>query len=118
MYSNKSYSSSLSSGTEMLTSPDPWGMMFTAIFWVVLIIVWIAIIVAMISIVDHSERKLAGVSTGMMWVIGLFATPLTLGVVILAIQNKTAQKAILENAEKKILTQVFLRFKECSMVGY
>lgn len=55
----------------------------------------------MISIVDPSERKLAGVSTGMMWVIGLFATPLTLGVVILAIQNKTAQKAILENAEKK-----------------
>lgn len=101
MYSSKSYSSSLSSGGETVTSFDPWGMLFTAMIWIVILIVWITIIATMIGIVDDSDKKLAGISTGMMWVVGLFATPATLGLLILIIQNKATRKASLENTESK-----------------
>lgn len=62
---------------------------------------WVMAIGVMTGLLDESEKKLAGVSNAMMWAIGIFTTPIVLGLLILAIQNKAARKANPEIIESK-----------------
>lgn len=81
------------------SSPDPLQMTITVVILIVVLCMWVMAIGVMTGLLDESEKKLAGVSNGMMWAIGIFATPIVLGLIILAIQNKAARKANLEGSE-------------------
>lgn len=81
------------------SSPDPLQMTITVVILIVVLCMWVMAIGVMTGLLDESEKKLAGVSNGMMWAIGIFATPIVLGLIILAIQNKAARKANLESSE-------------------
>lgn len=83
------------------SSPDPLQMTITVVILIVVLCMWVMAIGVMTGLLDESEKKLAGVSNGMMWAIGIFATPIVLGLIILAIQNKAARKANPETVESK-----------------
>ena len=91
MYSYSSYSS----------SPDPLQILITVVILSVILCMWVMAIGVMTGLLDESEKKLAGVSNAMMWAIGIFTTPIVLGLLILAIQNKAARKANPATIESK-----------------